>query len=389
MNICPNNESTIHFWIFVTKGGAMEWIGEKIRELIKENNTSIVNVAKKIGVSRQTVNDWIGGQAPKGTHLVALCKMFNTNPDYFFSKGFEGSISVPVHRTRKTAKVTSKMQKDALDLAKEYDLLFRNDSDTGILPVMRGQNRSEKTAIHAAKELRARADLNEDAPPGYKHVFKLMKNLGIKIIFRTFPKEIKAYAFYTKIHGHRVVFVNNETNVLDLIFPLLHEAVHAVRDEYRVNDGFDDEEELFCDMVANYVQFPDEYVGMVYNVIKDLDIPVQVNKLKTFGRQFSHALYGIVKRIKYMDPGFNLNIGGADTNLRKEFPTIGHILFSDKDPRNYANALDQLSPLFINIILTQIDGLTHRKIGEILGLENLIDTMEVKNELMRLKKGDP
>lgn len=52
-----------------------------------------------------------------------------------------------------------------------------------------------------------------------------------------------------------------------MIFPLLHEAVHAVRDEYRVNDGFDEDEELFCYMVANYIQFPDEYVIMVYNVI--------------------------------------------------------------------------------------------------------------------------
>jgi hypothetical protein len=280
------------------------------------------------------------------------------------------------------------MQKDAMNLAKEYDLLFRNDADSGILPVMRGQNRSEKTAKKVAKELRARAGISENRPPGYEHVFTLMENLGIKIIIRNFPEKIKAYAFYTKIHGHRIVFVNNTTNVLDLIFPLLHEAVHAVRDEYRVNDGFDEDEELFCDMVANYIQFPDEYVIMVYDVIKDLKTGMQVNKLKTFGRNYSHALFGIVKRIKYIDSDFNLKIGGADTNLKKKFPTISEILFKDNEPREYVGTVASLSPLFIKTILYQIKGLTNRKLGEILGIESLMDAKAVKDELMRLKRAD-
>ncbi|MCK5836953.1 MAG: ImmA/IrrE family metallo-endopeptidase [Desulfobacula sp.] len=366
----------------------MEWLGEKIKDLIKENNISIVKLAEKAGVSRQTVNDWIGGQVPKGNHLIKLCKIFNINPDFLFSKGFDESISVPVHRTRSNAKVNAKMQQDALGLAKEYDLLFRNDADSGILPVMRGQNRTNQTAKKVAKELRTRAEIIKDCPPGYEHVFTLMENLGIKIIFRNFPEKIKAYAFYTKIHGHRVVFVNTGTNVLDLIFPLLHEAVHAVRDEYRVNDGFDEDEELFCDMVANYIQFPDEYVRMIYDVIKDLDTGIQVNKLKTFGSKYRHALYGLAKRIKDIDPNFNLNVGGPNTNLKKEFPTIGEILYKNNEPREYVDTVAGLSPLFINTILYQIDGLTNRKLAEILGIESLMDAKAVKDELVRLKKAD-
>ena len=364
----------------------MEWLGKKIKDLINENNISIVKLAKKVGVSRQTVNEWINGQIPKGSHLINLCKIFNISPDYLFSNTSNGSISIPVHRTRKTAKVTSKMQKDAMQLAKEYDLLFKNDTDLGIFPAMRGQNRSEKLAKKLAKELRKRANISEDRPPKYEHTFALMKNLGIKIIFRDFSEKIKAYAFYTKIHGHKIVFVNNSTNILDLIFPLLHESVHVIRSEFRVNDDFDTDEENFCDMVANYIQFPDEYVQMVYEVIKDLKNGVQINKLKTFGRKYSHALYGIIKRIKYIDPEFNLKIGGADTNLKKEFPTIGEILFKKKESREYVDILSKLSPLFIDTILHQIDNLTTRKLGEILGIENSMDAKAVKDELLRLKK---
>jgi transcriptional regulator with XRE-family HTH domain len=363
----------------------MEWLGEKIKYLIKENNISIIKLAEMAGVSRQTVNDWINGQIPKGNHLIFLCKTFNINPDYLFSQDFNGSVSVPVHRTRKKAKVTPNMQNDALDLAMEYDLLFRNAHEPGILPVMRGRSRSEETAKKVAKDLRIKACVNKDLPPDYINTFTLMKNLGIKIIFRDFPAKIKAYAFYTKIHDHRIVFVNNATNVLDLIFPLLHEAVHAIRDELSINEGFDEAEEDFCDLVANHVQFPDEYIKMVYDVIKDLEIPFKINKLKTFGANYSHALYGVIKRIQSIDPDFDLKIGGADTNLKKSFPTIGEILFGQNEPRDYVDTIKKLSPLFTQIILDQIDLLTTRKLGELLGIENIMDAKTVKDEFIRLK----
>jgi len=363
----------------------MDWLGEKIKDLIKENNSSIVKLAKKTGVSRQTVNDWIKGQIPKGNHLINLCKLFNVNPDFFFSKDFDNSISVPVHRTRRTAKVTTAMQKDALEMARTYEVLFKNDSNSSVLPVVRVHNRTDKIAKKIARELRKRAGIGQDLPPDYEHTFSLLAYLGIKVIFRHFPEKIKAYAFYTKIHGHRVIFVNNSTNIIDLIFPILHDAVHAIRDEIQINNGFDKEEEDFCDKVANYIQFPDEYVHMVYDVINGLPAGVKVNKLKTYGKTNSHALFGIAKRIKTIDPDFDLKIGGADSNLKKGFPSIGDILFLSNDPRDYAATILALSPLFTSIILNQIDSITISKLGEMLGIESVLDARAVKDELIKLK----
>lgn len=363
----------------------MEWLGGKIKDLIKENNSSIVKLAEKTVVSRQTVNDWIKGQIPKGNHLINLCKLFNVNPDFFFSKDFDSSISVPVHRTRKTAKVTLAMQKDALEMARTYEVLFKNEANSSILPVLRVHNRTDEIAKKIAKELRKRAGLSQDIPPDYEHTFSLLEQLGIKVIFRYFPEKIKAYAFYTKIHGHRIVFVNNRTNIIDLIFPVLHEAVHAIRDEIQTNDGFDAEEEDFCDKVANYIQFPDEYVHKVSDVINSLSAGGQVNKLKTYGKTYSHALFGIVKRIKTINPGFNLKIGGADSNLKKGFSSIGDILFLSNDPGDYVAKISALSPLFTSTILNQIDSITSSKLGEMLGIESVLDARAVKDELIKLK----
>jgi transcriptional regulator with XRE-family HTH domain len=366
----------------------MEWVGQKIKNLIKENNFSIVKLAEKTGVSRQTVNDWIKGQVPKGNHLINLCKLFNVNPDFFFSKDFDSSISVPVHRTRKTAKVTQAMQKDALEMAETYEVLFKNDADSSVVPVVRIHNRSDEAAKKIAVELRKRAGISQDLPPDYEQTFSLLEQLGIKVIFRYFPDKIKAYAFYTKIHGHRIVFVNNSTNIIDLIFPILHEAVHAIRDEIQINDAFDTEEENFCDKVANFIQFPDEYIHIVYDVINGLSKGIQVNKLKAFGKTYSHSLFGIVKLIKTIDPGFDLKIGGADSNLKKGFPTIGDILFAGDESRDYVAKISKLSPLFTNVILNQIDSITNRKLGEILGIESVLDVKAVKYELIRMKKAD-
>ena len=363
----------------------MEWIGGKIRNLIKEHNSSIVKLAEKTGVSRQTVNDWIKGQIPKGNHLINLSKIFNVSPDFFFATDFDSSISVPVHRTRKKAKVTQAMQNDAMELARTYEILFRNDANSSVLPVVRVYKRNDEIAKKIATELRKRAGIGHDFPLDYEHTFSILEQLGIMVIFRYFPEKIKAYAFYTKIHDHRIVFVNNTTNIIDLIFPVLHEAVHAIRDEINTNYGFDAEEEDFCDKVANYIQFPDEYVHMVYDVINGLPVGVQVNKLKTFGKKYGHALFGIVKQIKSIDPDFNLKIGGADSNFKKGFHTIGDILFIGDDPRDYVAKILALSPLFINIILNQIDSITNRKLGEMLGIEGVLDAKAVKDELIKLK----
>ena len=137
--------------------------------------------------------------------------------------------------------------------------------------------------------------------------------------------------FYTKIFGHRIVFVNNSTNVLDLIFPLIHEAVHAILDERYVPDVFDADEETFCDNVANLTQFPVEYVDWVHDIISGLSKAIQVNKLKGFAEKHGHSLYGLVKSIESLYPDFKLKIGGADTNLKKKFKTIGEVLYGNDD----------------------------------------------------------
>jgi transcriptional regulator with XRE-family HTH domain len=361
----------------------MIWDGAKFRTLVKEKGMTLTELANRLNVSRQAVNDWTKNQVPKGSHLIKISKVLDVNPGYFFPEETANQISVPLHRTRGVAKVTLAMEQDAMQMVKDYENLFRFAPAPGLVPVLKINRRDHQSAIDMAKELRKLADVESDKPLNYEQNFALLSTLKIVIIFRDFPQNVKGYAFYCKVYKYRVVFVNNMTNILDLIFPLLHETIHAIRD----GDGilaYDQEEEDFCDSVAGSIQFSEEYVKLVYEAIKGRRESHQINLLKEFCAKNGHSMFGIAEELKKMHPTFGLNVAGANANLRKEFPCIGDILFEDQDPQCYVNQLKTLTPLFFEIVSQQISNATTRKIGEWLGLESSLDVKEVIEEWRRV-----
>jgi hypothetical protein len=282
------------------------------------------------------------------------------------------------------SKITEATQQTAIALAKEYLGIFKNSKGPEVIPVVRTQDgKGRNDARQVAEKLRSRSGIPVDRPFDYKNTFRLAEALGIHVIFRDFPDSIKSYAFYVTIDGRRVVFVNRSTNVIDLIFPLLHELVHAVRDEIRREGEYDEEEEAFCDSVASFVQFPPSYVELVYGTIKLLSKAQQVNTLKSFAVNYHHSLYGIVKAIKAVEPSFELQVGGADSNLRKQFPTIGQEMSAESDVRNFLQILRFLSGNFLNIVTSQVESISNRKLAEILNVESELDAEEIRAELLR------
>ena len=375
----------------------MNWEGQKLRELSNKKGFSLAAIAEQIGVTRQTVNDWIKGQIPKGNHLLELSTLFDVSPDIFFNKDISKEIAVPVYRKRRTSKITEDTQETAISLSKDYLNIFKNHENDGFVHVIRTKERNRKNAEHYSIKLREFGNIVSTTPIDYESTFILLSKLGIHVIFRTFPKRLKVYAFFTKIIDHRVVFVNNSTNLLDLIFPLLHEAIHAVRDEYTFEEGTENEkEDDFCELVAGLLQYPRDYLEFVYSTLHDIDsekinIGIKINTLKNFARNYKHSIYGLVKAIKLYHLDFELdieasktnlkNIGAADTNLRKEFPTIGDLLYSDNSISHFIKHQKRWSPLFYSIIREQIKDISHSKLAEIYEISTL-DAKDLKLEML-------
>ena len=362
----------------------MIWEGSIIKKKSDERGLSITKLAQQIGVSRQAVNDWIKGQVPKGLYLITLCDILNLDPDDLFIKGEDVAIQMPVYRTRRKAKIKPEHEVQLAELAKEYKNLFRDKSASTIHPTLKISNRSPETAKTIANKLRKAVEISSDKPMDYKEVFRLLENLDIHVIFRDFPVS-RLYAFYTRIFEHRVVFVDLKTNVLDLIFPLLHESVHAIRNESK-KLFVDDEEEEFCDIVASYTQFPETYIKQIYEMIVDLDPPNQINILKQFSQTNHHAICGIIKRIKDNHSEFDLSYGGADTNLKKNFPKIGEVLSKTDNVRQFLQNYQNLSPIFFDILLDKVENLNQRKLGEIFSMESYLDMVSIRDEMLQMKK---
>ena len=363
------------------EGGVyMAWEGDRLKSVSKEKGISLSKLAEILKVSRQTVNDWVKGQVPKGNHLMEISRLMEVPPGYFFQNDNQAHISIPLHRKRGLAKLNDSMKEEALNIAARYEALFKSAPEPGLVPVMRIDRRDQENAQVIAAKLRELSGIEPNRPLDYDHTFRLLHGLRIVNIFRQFPPKLKGYAFYCRIHSHRVVFINTDTNILDLIFPLLHETVHAIRDE-EVSAICDPEEESFCDTVSNLIQFPEEYVNMVLRAIKGRSKGIQINLLKEFSKKNAHSTFGIVEQIKRLDPELDLQVGGANSNLRKLFPSIGHVLFKEEDASVFVSKLKKLSPLFFEILEKQIHSATNRRVGEWLGLESGLDAEQAIKEM--------
>jgi transcriptional regulator with XRE-family HTH domain len=361
----------------------MTWQGEKVKILSKEKSITLDVIAKTLDVSRQAVHAWINGQIPKGQHLMRLSTLLGVTPTFFFSNDINLAISVPLHRKKGAVKITEENKQEAQQLAKEYEVLFKM-TEPGIVPVLRVVGISVDSAASCARGLREFAGIKTDKPIDYDEAFTLLYKLGIVIVFRDFPASIKSYAFYCKIHKHRVVFVNTSTNVLDLIFPLLHETVHAVLDE-RERTLFEDEEEAFCDAVASHMQFPPAYLKTVDTAIYGCSTANQVIKIKNFSSENGHAMFGLIKLLPKLN--YKQDFAGADSNLKKNFHTIGEILFKKQDPVEYIDYLKAFTPHFVEVVAKQIGNASERKIGEWLNLGNKIDARLAIEALKRQGEG--
>lgn len=360
----------------------MKWLGDKLKNLLAERGLTQEAFSEMVGVSRQTYSEWVKGQVPKGSHLLKLCRVLKIEPDFLFQD--DTPLLVPAHRTRGVAKRTPARDRLAAGLAREYAPLLDGVPAPALQMVCPHDGVQAVEAL--AKELRRLAAPELSSRPlDYEHVFQLLGKLGICVVFRAFPEGLKDYAFYVRISMHRVIVVNRTTNVLDLIYPILHEVVHAVRDVgMEPRTEYTEEEESFCDAVASATQFPPEYVAQVWAMLKGKSAAIQVNTLKTLARDNLHAVFGIVKALQRAGDEVkiaNRGIHGADANLRKCFPSISDCLEGDI-PADFLHNMEECSPFLVKVLRERVESLTLRTLQILLDLPSIQDARQIREELM-------
>jgi len=352
----------------------MKWNGELLKSVCEQRGLSKLKLAEQLAVSRQTVYSWFANQVPKGHHLLKLCNVLDVEPASLFENELS-AVSVPVHRAKANAKITKERRQISHEIAEEFAPLFGGVNRAELLPVIRTGGFDEAKVRETACKLRMLAGIPEAKPCTYEHVFGLLSKLGCYVVFVPFPDEVKSYAFYSEVHGHRVVFVNRHANVLDLVFCLLHEAVHAAFDEQK---EISKELEDFCDAVAGQVQFPSEYIQFVKGLLAKLDDAQQASIIKKMAVENGHALYGLTKILFPDNKPLHGLVAKIDAGLRKSIPTLDGLFFKSGDSSGFLSIYRLLSPLFYGLIQSQADSLSARRVGELMGLESELDAAQVK-----------
>ena len=360
----------------------MDWQGKKLRDMLRDKGVTLVEIAEKLQVSRQAVNDWVNGTIPKGRHLLALSQFLGISPEGFFSPVTQ-DIVVPVHRKRRNAKLTESRQEQAIEMVKSYDGFYRNRSRVKLQRVIRfPADHEEKDLSDLPNKLRRLADARNYYPLQFQQIFRLFENLEIEVVFRRFPADLKSYAFFTEIYGYPVVFVNTSNNLLDLAFPMLHEAIHALcKKEQGGSAEFSEVEELLCDRLASQVLFTPEYIREVGESLKGLPTAQQVIKLKRFSKTHFHSMFGIVQCLNQNGFGVKVSVGGADTNIHKDFTTLEEVLFGEGSAARFVENLASFSPIFVKELKKRLPTISDPLLAEWLGLVSSLDAKEIRENL--------
>ena len=70
-------------------------IAEKIKMLRQNNNMSQSDLAKKLGITRSSVNAWeLGLNIPSTQYIIELCSIFKVSSDYLLSISNNNCIDV-------------------------------------------------------------------------------------------------------------------------------------------------------------------------------------------------------------------------------------------------------------------------------------------------------
>lgn len=360
----------------------MKWRGDKLKKFVKAKAFTQEAFSEAVGVTRPTYNAWINGQMPKGIHLIKIWKKLGVKAEDLFDLSPSAVQVLPLHRKRGRAINTEKSDKATYALAESFAGLF-DDTDVPSLQLV-ATIRSDAAAESVAIEMRKLMGLeNGNTPPTFLQVMRLLDQLQVCAIFTSFPKEIKDYAFYTQIRGSRVVFINTNTSVLDLVFPVLHEAVHAVRPPLESNDPDEiDREENFCDKVASLVQFSDFYIQEVRIALRGEGKHMQV--LEEFARQHTHVISGLAKRLGLVKKEDNTHYI-ADTKLRKLInKTLRDCLMPNEHVSIYLKHLEQCSPRWFALLKKRCSEVTVSKLAEYVDVSHM-DAKEVRSELMAMR----
>lgn len=321
-----------------------------IQAAMQKAGFSAAELARAVGVTRQAASKWLQGcDFPRPDKLLKLSLALKLP----FSQLVETIPSPePVIAFRRMArKITND---NHVNRAKSMGELL--SSLVAHLPF----NRLVKPATlispstnydyiqDAVKNLRAELKLPANEVVDFKDLigrFRDLQTVLVPVMWGKKDRHENALHIYLPESHSTWVFLNLDSNLIDFKFWMAHELAHV----YTPDLCGSDEGEDFADALAGAFLFPAECAESTYAEVARLRTEAtRVNAIKTIATKavisFYTVYYEINKFANYAGkPSISLaasTIGGAATNVAKQFPAVSRLLFEEviTKPGQYVKA---------------------------------------------------
>jgi Zn-dependent peptidase ImmA (M78 family) len=353
---------------------------------------SLASLETPLGVSRQAINGWLSKNRipPRKLSILASELDFSVDEMEAITTSPKDEAFV-LFRTNRNVAVSQGVKEDVLEVAEDF---FSLDDLTAINRESIDIVLKNEDPTSAAKSILKQLNLSYDNISLDK-VLTALKRYNVHILFYNFGEKFvdaKAQAVCVRRGNKRVIFVNSYEFVEDVLWRIFHEVCHLFSNHTDVTE----EDEKFCNEVANQILTPDAFFQENKSILKrrfsqGLRLtPFLVEEIAT---ELSSSFQGVVialKNNKIIDDTVSRYLWGVIRNQKKTKKRVHQIISpSDEiDPKEFLDNLleDSDRAKFVHLQQSVKMGLILDKISTRRAAELLhIDEMSIQQLARRWK----
>lgn len=308
-----------------------------IKTRMGELGLSASNVAKKLGVSRTIVSEWMNGKKnPRPRLLYEMGVILGLGVSEILLPEL---VAEPIvaYRKRSNSKPELSEAKEmgkALEYLVDYLPFNKYQSPPGLLDPKNCHDYIES----AADEIRKTLDgdglvINVDA---LVKSCRELKIVLLPVLWGEKDRKYNALSIYLPVSRTNWVFLNLDVKPMDFKFWILHEMIHAmVRGSFANNS----EEEQFCDALSAAVLIPNEYAEkLLEQTLKvfnsdELFIPIlNASRLLVVSPITVARRVDAIAKLKGKAPPFGNTVFPVCEAFNKEFGLVSDSYFESVPP---------------------------------------------------------
>ena len=226
-------------------------------------------LADQLGVSRQTVSNWLNGRdLPRPAKLLRLSLALNLPFDQLVGTEKVPGTPVVAYRMSTNRKARDEHYEQAIAKGEALEALVPHlPFDIFVQPEQIKNPKADYAYVQSvARSLREGLGLKDADPVWFNHLigrFKDLQSVIVPVLWGKQESHANALHIYLPQHSSTWVYLNLDSSALDFMFWMAHELAHA----YTSALCGTDEGEDFADMLASALLFPEPCAKVAYEAL--------------------------------------------------------------------------------------------------------------------------